>query len=206
LGLDPEVPARVRRELGVVVGETTSLPGGPAGARFRRAALALLAGCGVEVRDDRVQKVEPVGGRWRISCESERQLNADAVVLATGGVVAGGIVLDAANQQVKSGGFCLGMTAPLELSLGDQATNSVASLHGFDFTEHGLGVLLTVGARPVRGTTGLLCAGDLMAGRPNTMLEAVASGVAAATRLCVGEVTSQPHAETTPVGPAANER
>jgi hypothetical protein len=63
------------------------------------------------------------------------------------------------------------------------ASDSVASLHGFDFTEYGLAVLSKVGALPRDGVEALRVAGDLMAGRPNTALSAVYSGLLAAAEI-----------------------
>jgi anaerobic glycerol-3-phosphate dehydrogenase len=183
LGLEPEVLQRVRQRLSVPVGETTSLPGGPAGARFELAARKLLDRAGVEVRRARVRSVERSHGRWRVMV-GEEPFTADAVVLCTGGLVSGGIVLDQADEQVKHGGFRLSLTAPVKMFVKGRSNESVASLHGFDFTEYGLSVLSRVGALPTSEALGLRLAGDLLAGSSNTVLHAVHSGCSAAAELC----------------------
>lgn len=183
LGLDPGVVEAVRARLPVPVGETTSLPGGPAGARFELARSRLFARVGVDARQARVRSIERAKGRWRVMVGDE-PFSADAVVLATGGLVSGGIVLDQAQDQIKHGGFCLSLSAPVELLVKGQPSESVASQHGFDFTQYGLAVLSSVGARPTPDAKGLWLAGDLMADRPNTVLEAVRSGASAAAELC----------------------
>src|SRR5690606_14615292 len=63
LGIDPGTAPALERELGVPIGETTSPPGGPAGARFARARNALFDKHGVSVRQSRVEQVVRRGRR-----------------------------------------------------------------------------------------------------------------------------------------------
>jgi len=183
LGIEGGVVERVRERLGVPIGETTSLPGGPAGARFELARARLLERAGVEERTSEVLRVEPADGRWRLAVAGGETFTADGVVLALGGLVSGGIVLDQADSQAKQGGFRVSVAAPLDVFVKGHASDSVASLHGFDFTEYGLSVLSKVGALPREGVEALRVAGDLMAGRPNTVLSAVVSGLQAAAEV-----------------------
>jgi hypothetical protein len=144
----------------------------------------LLERVGIELLRVRVLAVERARARWRVSVAGGERFTADAVVLALGGIVSGGIALDRADNQVKHGGFRPGVAAPLTVHVKGQPSDSVASLHGFDFTEYGLSVLSRVGALPNADARALRVAGDLMAGRPNTALQAVWSGSGAAAELC----------------------
>jgi hypothetical protein len=183
LGIEPSVVESVRARLPVPIGETTSLPGGPAGARFELARTRLLQRAGIEERKLEVLEVERADGRWRLSVAAGEYFTADGIVLALGGLVSGGIVLDQADRQAKHGGFRVSVAAPLDVFVRGHASDSVASLHGFDFTEYGLAVLSKVGALPRDGVEALRVAGDLMAGRPNTALSAVYSGLLAAAEI-----------------------
>jgi hypothetical protein len=184
LGVEPTTVLAMERELGVPVGETTSPPGGPAGARFVRARDSLLEKHAVSVRSARVEQVLRRGRRWEVSLAGGELLHADGVVVAVGGVAAGGIVLEAPDRQLSQPSFRLSLSAPIEMFVKQKRLENVASAHGFDFAAHGVGVLEHVGARPRPGEDGLYLAGDVMAGRPNTVLAAVEMGMAAADEIC----------------------
>lgn len=184
LGVDPATPLALGRELGVPIGETTSPPGGPAGSRFVRARDSLFEQHAVSVRNAGVEQVLRRGRRWEVVLAGGELLHADGVVVAVGGVAAGGIVLEAPARQMSHASFRLSLSAPVEMFLKQQRLENVSSAHGFDFAAHGVGVLEQVGARPRPGEEGLYLAGDVMAGRPNTVLAAVEMGVAAADEIC----------------------
>src|SRR5262249_13168699 len=69
LGVIPGAAERLRALLGRPCGETTSPPGGPAGARFDASRDALLSSLGVGVRRERVAAVERRGSCWLIAPE-----------------------------------------------------------------------------------------------------------------------------------------
>ncbi|HEY3498234.1 MAG TPA: FAD-dependent oxidoreductase, partial [Polyangiaceae bacterium] len=96
LGLERDSARELAALAGAPVGETTSKVGGPAGARFERARDRLLQRRGVEVRQARVSRVSGASGALFVAlegAEGTREVEAKAVVLASGGVAAGGIVL-----------------------------------------------------------------------------------------------------------------
>lgn len=187
LGITTDVAERLRARLQMPVGESTSPPGGPAGARFERARASLLEQTGVQVLRQRVEAVERKGDAWRLAFDGavSDPLEVDRVVIATGGVAAGGIVLDPARPP-HPGGACFhpSLEAPVELELDGAKLDRVSTLHGVDFTVLGLEILSRVGiaveGASVRGAPGLLAAGDCVAGRPRTMLEAMRAGISAA--------------------------
>lgn len=187
LGTSPEVAERLRSRLEMPVGEAISPPGGPAGARFERARDALFEQLSVDVRHRRVTRAERVGERWRVAFEVEGEpLEVDRLVVATGGVAVDGIQLDPARPPHPGGAcFHLSLEAPFGLELDGAPLDRVSSLHGIDFGVHGLGVLERVGIAvdpscAVRGSEGAFAAGDCVAGRPRTVLEAMRTGLAAA--------------------------
>jgi anaerobic glycerol-3-phosphate dehydrogenase len=216
LGLLPQTAGRVRRVLGLPVGETTSLPGGPAGARFDQARDQLLEKLGAVVKHARVTAVRERAGGVSIDVEapngpnpSAESLDADVVLLAPGGVAAGGIRLT--GNVLERAGFALSFAAPVRFELDGRELDGLSSLYGFDAQKLGMPALERVGIttvgqsgrrpaaahetvgqsgrRPaaahetggeqVLGSERLLAAGDVVAGRPRTVLEAVRAGIAA---------------------------
>jgi len=193
LGLEAGSVSLLRRMLPLPLGETTSPMGGPAGARFEAARDRLLADQRVEVVRGRLRTVRPLGGRWALDIAVDGsepdELEARAVVLATGGVAAGGLLFTM-DPERRERGFTLPFEAPVTVSLDGDAQGGGGSLYGPSLETIGLGALERAGidadssGRP-RGLgaseQGLLVAGDAVAGRPRTMLEAAVAGLAAGT-------------------------
>jgi anaerobic glycerol-3-phosphate dehydrogenase len=192
LGVTPGTAPALRELLRSPVGESTSATGGAAGARFESARDRLFAELGVEVRRARVTRVSNRGARWGVEFRADdddraAELEAPAVVLATGGVAAGGIVFSWRLPDVVRG-FELGYAAPVALALDGELLGGGGSLFGPSLEAKGLGVLERVGipcdalGRPVGAggaETGLFVVGDAASGRPRTMLDAALSGLAA---------------------------
>jgi hypothetical protein len=196
LGLELGTPQALRALVTLPVGESTSPMGGPAGARFERGRARLLANLTLETRRGRVDKVLRQGSGWSVALEADadagkpaEELEATAVVLATGGVAAGGIRL---GWEPGHGarGFELGYDAPVLLALDGEFLSSAGSMFGPDLEHRGLSVLERVGiaASPELYTAGeakgqgLLVAGDAVAGRARTVLGAVLDGLQAGAR------------------------
>lgn len=195
LGLEPGSAAELGRLAGVAVGETTSGTGGAAGARFEIGRDALLAKLRVSVRRAQVSEVAPNAGRFSVVVGEEPSappatLEAGSVVVAAGGVAAGGILLTWEPERAQRG-FELGFRAPLALALDGEVLAGSGSLYGLSLESRGLGALERVGiALNDRGNAlatggaqeGLHAAGDIVAGRPRTALEAARSGLLAGAR------------------------
>ncbi len=186
LGLERALARELSEQLGVPVGETTSAPGGAAGARFERARDSLLEQSAVAKRA-RVTKVEPRGRRYRVETATGEVEEFAAVVLATGGVAAGGVALERSFERRGGTGFRLSFEAPVAIALSGEIVEGVSSLANMDFVERGLGALLEIGIAAdekgaARGAAGLFVAGDALAGRPRTALIAAESGIGAAER------------------------
>ena len=116
-------------------------------------------------------------------------LDADAVVLAVGGLVSGGVQLDRALHEGGAHAcFKLSLDAPVRFALGRATLDQVSSLDGIDWQTLGWEALEQVGVATdgsrVSGARGLYVAGGAAAGRARTALEAVRSGIAAAAAAC----------------------
>ena len=127
----------------------------------------------------------PQGKGYRLEFGTREAAEFSAVVLATGGVAAGGVALERSFERRGGTGFRLSFSAPVALELDSEVLEGVSSLSNIDFVDRGLGALLKVGisAREdgsVRNNSGLFVAGDAVAGRARTALIAARSGIAAA--------------------------
>ena len=182
---------------GVPAGEALSGVGSAAGLRFEAARNRLLDELGAQRLDARVMRLVP--GARAISAELDRDLapiEAEAAVLAVGGLTGGGLVYappeHGAGADLPKGSrapFRLSLDAPVRLSLsGDRHLDAVSSFHGPNLDESAWpsptepGVLETVGVLSdgPQAAPRIFVAGEVMAARPRTVLEAVASGLAAA--------------------------
>jgi anaerobic glycerol-3-phosphate dehydrogenase len=192
LGVTPATATAFQGLLRLPAGESTSPTGGAAGARFEAARDRLFTERGVDVRRGRVTRVSNRGSRWGVEFRADddergAELEAPAVVLATGGVAAGGIGYSWRLPEIVRG-FELGYAAPVALALDGELLGGGGSLYGPSLETKGFGALERVGiaadalGRPV-GTAdaenGLFVVGDAVSGRPRTMLEAALSGLAA---------------------------
>lgn len=184
------------RSLGLPVGEALVGAGSPAGMRFEAARDRMLDAIGARRVRDRVTRVSPGEGKLAVMLEAdEAPLVADVAVLAVGGLVGGGLIYApperGAGADLAPGGkvpFELSLRAPVVLSLGGpRRMEIVASMHGPDLdvtawpTDGRPGVLESVGVRceGTRAEERIHAAGDVVAGRARTLLEAVAAGIAA---------------------------
>jgi len=185
LGVEQDLAARLTVELRLPVGETLSPPGGPAGARFELARARLLGRLGILARKARALRVSSRAVAWQIDLDSSPSpLAADAVVLALGGVAAGGVCLTGSPSGGPERGFEVSLEAPVELELDGRAFES-STLFGEDLAARGLELLERIGVSvddqgAVRGVPGLFAAGDFVAGQPRTALSAVIQGLCAA--------------------------
>jgi len=186
LGEEPEVAEQLREGLHQAVGETTSAPGEVAGARFEKARNRLIEASEIQAIQAQVRRVYSHAGCWNLDLCSAPGIEVDAVILALGGVAGGGVQLDHSRLAGGSGSFQLSLEAPVPLVLNGTPTGEPSSLAGIDFAQHGLGALERVGAahrdHAILHQPGLYVAGDLVAARPRTILEAVQGGIRAALR------------------------
>ncbi|HMJ10494.1 MAG TPA: FAD-dependent oxidoreductase [Polyangiaceae bacterium] len=193
LGTLPEVCERVRQDVELAIGETTSAPGGAAGARFEHARDRLLAELGIERQSAEVLRLEPRFSGWTVYYRAPALAAAagpaetremDAVVLCIGGLAGGGVRLATAlGDERRSRPLGLSLDVPVQFQLDGKIYDGSSSLYGPDFSSAGVLALerLGIAAQGVRalGQPGLFLAGDVIADRPRTALEAAGSGIAA---------------------------
>lgn len=155
----------------VALGETTSPPEGPAGERLLQALHRLVASRGVTLRHAYVERLVP--GEDGIRLEPFG-LTVGKVVLATGGLVGGGMEWGSLAGQ--------GWTCPLLPDFAQQ----VGSLGGTDTTKEGSRFLrpgFGPGLAPESVSERIVAAGDTTEGAPLTLLGAAAGGLRAAESL-----------------------
>lgn len=184
LGVERALAQELSEALGVPVGETTSGVGGVAGARFELGRDRLLARV-ADVQRERVHAVARGERGYRITFGAGQLLDCPALVVASGGVVAGGVALERSFERRGGTGFRLSFSGPLPLELDREVIEGVSSLAGLDFVDRGLSALLDVGIATrsdgsLRELPGGFVAGDAVAGQPRTALLAARTGIAAA--------------------------
>ncbi len=189
--------------LGKPAGEVVSPAGGPAGTRLEAACARLVASAGVSSVAGRAVRAEA----GRVTCADGSALEADAVVLAVGGLVGGGLALGAAAPLGDDGEpryetrapFVLTLDAPAPLRVGGRALVETSAAWGMAgealawSTARGgswlerAGVALDASGR-VEGAAGawLLAAGECVADAPRTVLAAARAGLRAGTTAAQG--------------------
>lgn len=189
--------------LGLPVGEALVGVGSPAGLRFAAARARFVATVGAELVEARVEAITRADGRWRVSLADDRAPRvADAVVLACGGVGGGGVVyLPAESAAVRDlpphavVPFRLSLEADAVMALRGRRLGATSSLHGPALDDDAWPRGQRAGALEAAGVLcdgvvvrsdetapredPLRAAGDVIADRPRTVLQAVASGVLA---------------------------
>jgi len=224
LGIERARAAELSARVGLPCGEALAAPGGPAGLRFERARDRALEAAGVERVRARASEVTRESDRWCVALDGGRTALADALVLATGGLIGGGIEYAPSEAMIASvlppfarvpfratvaieGGSPLGMHGrPLELpgSLFGVAPESLAWPFAREAPMDRVGVLADADGRV---SPGLYAAGDLVADAPRTWLHALESGARAGTNAArdAGAATSG-HALATAGGAASPSR
>jgi glycine/D-amino acid oxidase-like deaminating enzyme len=212
LGVERTRAAELTRLVGLPCGEALAAPGGPSGLRFERARDRALATAGVRHKRARVSRIARQGERWRVTLEDGEALAGDAVVLATGGLLAGGIayapseaVLASALPPFARVPFRLGveLEGPFDLGAHGRPLELPGSLFGvppeslaWPFVGDALMERVGILAGPDgRVGPGLYAAGELVADAPRTWLQALDSGAragAAAARETAGTAARRP--------------
>ena len=196
LGVERAESAALSLAVGVPCGEALGMPAGPSGLRFERARARALAAREITTHRGRVTQIAHAG-TWHLSFESGDSMSADRVVLATGGLIGGGIaytpsaaILSGALPPHPRATFSSGVVGPLTLGAHGHALGLPGSLFGetpeslaWPFTRdpmlERIGVLASADGRVASSPAGLFAAGDVLADRPRTWLAALTSGARA---------------------------
>ena len=209
LGSSQPLAAAVSEELGLPVGEVLGDVGAAAGLRYEAARDALMEHIGIEIEPAVITAIERIGSEARLVPDEGEPLLVDAVVLALGGVVGGGVVYDPPEQRAgadmpAAGGRPFRISLELEVPMqgAGRPLDVVSSVHGPALDDVAWprdadpGLLESVGVAcdgfevsrrrgrhlPLR----LFAAGDVVADMPRTILQAVFSGIRAGA-LAAGE-------------------
>jgi glycerol-3-phosphate dehydrogenase subunit B len=191
--------------LGLPVGEALVGVGSPAGFRFAAARARFIEALGLRVLEARVTGIAWDKDRWQVGLEDGGAPHAaDAVVLANGGLIGGGVLYrpaehmgarDLPPQAVVP--FHLNLEAEVPMGLRGQWLGPTSSLHGPALDEdawprgpragalEAAGVLcdgVVVRNEALGRDRPLYAAGDVIADRPRTVLQAIASGLLAGAR------------------------
>ncbi len=203
LGIERARAAELSERVGAPVGEALSGLAGTAGLRFESARDRWLEASGIRVIDGWATAVEAMKARVSVVLEGvEERLSGDAVVLATGGLVGGGVVFDPPEHGSGAEGIRKARS-PFRLGL-ELAGAHVAS--GLDFGVLGAaeGPVLDRTAWPLGLDAGALercgvqpdadggiarsvfAAGDVVFGARRTLVTAIASGLRAGAAAAAG--------------------
>ncbi len=197
LGIEKPRAADLSRALGIPCGEAVCGLGGPAGLRFDRARARAFAAAGVDVIGTWATRITFNAGTWRVELEEGDALEAAAVVLATGGLVGGGLAYEPSGSMLASAlpsharpTFRSTVDAPVTIGAHGRPLDLPGSLFGvqpeaiaWPFVADPLleraGVLASADMRPQQAPAGLFACGELVADRPRTWLDAFATGARA---------------------------
>lgn len=187
LGVKRELARELTANVGVPVGEVTSPPGGVAGARFEARRDALLLALGAEVVTERASGVQSGATGVVVELDAGRELEADVLVVAVGGMVSGAVRLVGALSGAEPAGFELALSGLPELQARGRLRRPVSSLFGVDLAAHGRVLLEQVGLATVTsgalaGEPRVFVAGDLLAPEPPSVGHALLSGLRAGAR------------------------
>jgi glycerol-3-phosphate dehydrogenase subunit B len=180
--------------VGLPCGEILVAEGGPAGTRFENARDRSLQHASIESRAGRVKRVASDASTCTVVLEDDTSLDADAVILATGGVLAGGISYtpgDAASAGAvpppSRAPFALAYDAPVVLGVRGRAFVVPGSVFGvapesLTWPRENPSTLERVGIRVdarLRATECIFVCGDALEDRPRTIASALSTGVVA---------------------------
>jgi glycerol-3-phosphate dehydrogenase subunit B len=181
--------------VGLPCGEPVLGPGGPAGLRFEHARDRALARRKIPMTVGHAKEIAREAGEWRVTLERGEAIAGDCVVLATGGLVGGGLTY-APSASVLAGelppraraSFASTVEAPVAIGAGGRAIGIPGSLFGE--SPEALAWPFATGA-PLLERAGVLAsssghvdgglyvAGEIVADRPRTWLDALAQGARA---------------------------
>lgn len=192
-----DLSARVGLPCGEVLGD----PAGPAGERFEHSRDRALEAAGIEVMAAWVTRIERRDRVQLVHSTDKAAVPCDTVVLATGGVLSGGVVYSPSEAILSTALppnprpiFTFPIEADVRLGLDARPLGMPGSMFGIapetlawpfahDPALDRVGILTD---HDGRGAPGIFVAGDLVEGRRRTWLEALESGVRAGTLAALG--------------------
>lgn len=201
LGAERARAEALSTRVGVPCGEVLGDPAGPAGERFEASRDRALEAAGVEVVTAWVTRVERQGSALLVHADGVSSLRGDTVILATGGILSGGVVYSPSEAILSTAMppnprpiFTLPIDVDVRLGLDGKPLGMPGSMFGiapeslaWPFSDEPalerVGILTD---HDGRAAPGILVAGDIVEGRRRTWLEALESGAHAGTLAAVG--------------------
>ncbi len=177
-------------KVGVRCGEAISGLAGPSGARFSAARDRALAKAGIGKIAGWAKAARASKTGWRVDLERDAWLDADAVVLATGGLVGGGLAYSPAAAElppnatptIRSTVLCDVVLGERDAPIGPASSffgaqpEALAWPFASDAWIERVGILVDASGK-TRGTPGgLFACGDALADRPRAWLDAFVTG------------------------------
>lgn len=202
LGTRPESVLRLRQIARRPLGETLSEPGEAAGLRFEAVRDSWFERSRARSEQGIVTTLARGADGYDVVARllgenGERRLDGrfGAVILAIGGLVGGGVRF-LAGPGPSGRSFSLSLSAPVGLRLGGREVALGSGALGADLQMLGMSALETVGLavdeRQLAHAPDLFAAGDVVADRPRTALEAIYAGMAAARAVCRVRASDSP--------------
>ena len=216
LGVDRPRAQALSQRVGIPCGEPVAMPGGPSGLRFERARDRALAGAGVERAPERAERVERAERGWRVTTTAGTKLEALAVVLATGGLLGGGLeyapigpILETRAPSRAHPPVRLTIDAPVSVGAHGRPLEAPGTLFGaapedlaWPSAPDGLleraGVLADEEGRCLRAPPGLYVAGEIVADATHTWVRALLSGARAGAAAAAFAITCAPSPDRGP--------
>jgi glycerol-3-phosphate dehydrogenase subunit B len=213
LGVAHARAARLSEQVGCRCGEALGGVGGPSGLRFERARDRALGLAGVTVVNARATRVTAAEGAWRVDTRAsapEASYAGDAVVLATGGLVGGGLEYTPsgasfANDLPAEPRPLLRSTldAPVTLGAFGRPLDDASSLFGSAPETHvwphsqtplldHAGIRVDASGHVIAAPQGLFATGEVAAGPVHTWLSALTHGARAGAAAAVPTGTGVP--------------
>ena len=197
LGTKKSLADILSKKVGIRCGEALTGLAGPSGARFVSARDRAFAKASIDVISGWATSARASKSGWRVDLEDGTSLDADAVILATGGLVGGGLAYSPAASAVgaelpPNATATIRSTVACDVVLGERGEpvgppssffgaqpEAIAWPFARDAWIERVGILVDDLGR-ARGAGGSLFAcGDALADRPRAWLDALASGARA---------------------------
>ena len=196
LGVDRSRADELSAKVGVRCGEAMTGLASASGARFERARDRAFASLEIDVAHGWAKSARAQGDAWTVALEDDASFEADTVVIATGGLVGGGLAYapaasesaaelpHAARPTLRTTLDCpamigeSGAIARAPSTLFGAQPETIAWPFARDAWIERAGVLVADDGAARGNVRGLFACGDVVADRARAWLEALASGAA----------------------------
>ncbi|MGH7330744.1 MAG: hypothetical protein ACREJX_20535, partial [Polyangiaceae bacterium] len=194
LGVDRSRAEDLSAKVGVRCGEAMTGLASSSGARFERARDRAFSSLEIDVVSGWAKSARARGDAWTITLEDDSWIEADALVLATGGLVGGGLAYapatsESAGELPSAARPTLRSTLECRVAIGESGAIATAPSTLFGAQPEAIawpfspdpwldraGVLVSEDGAARGAAPGLFACGDLVADRARAWLAALSSG------------------------------